>query len=209
LGTTGQNIDAWIADSLQPWQRVFGAHVDEHGYLFGRRPSLADFAFFGGNAAHFTNDPMCIRWTEESSTAVFDHTRSLMVPGTQPLGEWFAGPGDGPVIADGLPTTLVAVLAEAGRHYLPWVASATVDGAATVQFESGPTAEIATTDFLDTARGVLLARYVASRCPELDGVLEQAGILQWFADFTDQATKVPDPRLPPQPADNRPYRGGA
>ena len=69
--------------------------------------------------------------------------------------------------------------------------------------------QIATTDFLDTARGVLLARYVASRCPELDGVLERAGILQWFADFTDQAAEVPDHLLAPQPADNRPYPGGA
>ncbi len=209
LGTTPDNIDAWIADSLQPWQRVFGAHVAEHGFLLGRRPSLADFAFFGGNAAHFTNDPVCIRWTEESSMAVFDHTRSLLIPGSQPLGEWFAGSGDRLITVDDLPATLIEVLAEAGRHYLPWVASATVDGAATVQFESGPTAQIATTDFLDTARGVLLARYVASRCPELDGVLERAGILQWFADFTDQAAEVPDHLLAPQPADNRPYPGGA
>ena len=141
--------------------------------------------------------------------AVFDHTRSLLIPGSQPLGEWFAGSGDRLITVDDLPTTLIEVLAEAGRHYLPWVASATVDGAATVQFESGPTAQIATTDFLDTARGVLLARYVASRCPELDGVLERAGILQWFADFTDQAAEVPDHLLAPQPADNRPYPGGA
>lgn len=37
---------------LKPWQRALSAHLEAQPYLFGARPSLADFALFGGNAAH-------------------------------------------------------------------------------------------------------------------------------------------------------------
>ena len=46
-----RNWDAWIEEVLKPWQRTLSAHLETHPYIFGARPSLADFAFFGGNAA--------------------------------------------------------------------------------------------------------------------------------------------------------------
>ncbi|HEY3833175.1 MAG TPA: glutathione S-transferase N-terminal domain-containing protein [Acidimicrobiia bacterium] len=199
LGTTPENIEAWVLDSLKPWQRAFGAHAQEHGYLLGARPSLADFAFFGGNAAHFVNDPVCVRWSEESP-GVLQHTNALLTAREQHDGDWFD--------VDALPESLFAVLAEAGRHYLPWVARATIDGEAVVEFESGAHARIATTNFLTTARGVMLARYVDARSASLDAILERAGILRWYADYVDQATSVPDPQPVPRPSDNRPYPAG-
>jgi hypothetical protein len=112
LGTTPENVEAWVQESLLPWQRAFGAHVERHGYLFGGRPALADFALFGGNAAHFVNDPVCRRWTECVAPAVVAHTHALMTPRDRRFGAWLD--------ADTLPDTLIALLAEAGRHYLPW-----------------------------------------------------------------------------------------
>ncbi len=199
LGTTTDNIEAWIADSLTPWQQVFGAHVQEHGYLLGTRPAMSDFAFFGGNAAHFVNDPVCLRWSE-AAPGVLHHTNALSTAREHDDGHWFE--------VDELPDSFLAVLAEAGRHYLPWVARATVEGTATVEFESGAVAHISTTNFLTTARGVMLARYVDARSPELDAILDRAGILRWYADYTDQATAVPDPNPIPRPSDNRPYPAG-
>ena len=58
LGVTADTIQLWVDDVLRPWMRVLGAHLARRPYLFGERPSLADFALFGGNAAHFTNDPL-------------------------------------------------------------------------------------------------------------------------------------------------------
>ena len=200
LGTTPGNIDAWVAESLMPWQRALAAHVTAHGYLLGGRPSLADFALFGGNIAHFINDPVCCRWTEESAPAVIPYTHALLRARDGEPGEWFDA-GD-------LPESLVALLAETGRHYLPWVARATREGSAVVRFAQGDDAEIATTTFLTTARGILLARYVEARSPALDAVLERAGILRYFADYADQATAVPDPAQAPRPADNQPFRAG-
>ena len=125
------------------------------------------------------------------------HTSRLLLPHLQQFGDW-SDP-------DALPESFIAVVAEAGRHYLPWVSQATVDGAASVEFADGVVEEIATTNFLTEARGILLARYVAARSGKLDAILDRAGVLKYFADYTDQATAIPDQSNPPQPADNRPY----
>ena len=199
LGTTHENIGAWIDESLKPWQRAFGEHVQQHGYLLGARPAMSDFAFFGGNAAHFANDPVCLRWSEQSP-GVLQHTNALLTAREHDDGEWFD--------VDALPDSFFAVLGEAGRHYLPWVATATVAGEATVEFDGGAVAHIKTTDFLTNARGVMLARYVAARTPQLDAILERAGIVRWYADYVDHATSIPDPVPLPRPTDNRPYPAG-
>jgi glutathione S-transferase len=200
LGTTPANIAAWVGESLLPWQRALATHVQAHGYLLGGRPSLADFALFGGNVAHFVNDPVCRGWMDEEAPAVVDYTHTLMTPRGRPVGDWLE--------AGAVPPTLIALLAETGRHYLPWVARATVDGSAPVRFTEAE-AHIATTNFLSEARGIMLARYVEARSAQLDAVLERAGILQYFAQHTRQATAVPDPMPPPRPADNQPFPAGA
>ena len=67
------------------------------------------------------------------------------------------------------------------------------------------TIEIRSSAFLDNARGVMLARYAEARSPELDAILDAAGVRTYFADHLDQATAVPDSTLPARPTDNRPY----
>ena len=200
LGVTPENIDAWIDEGLKPWLTALSAHVGVDGYLFGARPSIADFAFYGGNAAHFVNDPLCWAWVDEVGPEVAQHTFRLTNPDDETFGDW--------ALAGEVSETLIGVLREAGRHYLPWVAAATVDGQATVEFGSGATAEITATDFVKEARGVMLARYVEARTPAIDDVLDAAGILGHYADHLDQATTIPDPAPRPRPADNRPYPAG-
>jgi glutathione S-transferase len=197
LGVTAENVGTWIDEVLRPWLRVLGAHFAARPYFFGARPSLADFAAFGGNAAHFVNDPLCRRWTDEDGPAVVQHTHRLLEPEDQTFGAWSA--------PDDVPDTLIAVLADAGRLYLPWVARATVDGAAPVAFAAGPTEPVRATPFLIEARATLLGRYVASRSPRLDALLERAGIARYFADHVGQAGPIPDPVPPPRPVQNRPF----
>ncbi len=197
LGVTADNIDAWMSAVVVPWMQALDAHLTDGGYLLGDRPSIADFAVFGANAAHFMGDPYCRELTDEHGPAAVAHTSRLLMPQQQSFGPWLE--------IDDVPDTLIAVIAEAGRHYLPWVAEATVAGAAVVELAPGVTADIASTPFLDGARGVMLARYVAARTPQLDALLERAGVLQYFADYVDQATTVPDVSAGSQPIDNRPY----
>jgi hypothetical protein len=197
LGVTAGTIQLWVDDVLRPWMRVLGAHLAGRPYLFGGRPSLADFALFGGNAAHFVNDPICRRWLEEDGPAVVQHTHRLLEPEDQEFGAW-----DAPAA---VPDTLTAVLAELGGRYLPWVSRACVEGTADVVFANGTRVAVGATDFLRDARATLLARYVESRCARLDAVLEQAGILPFFADHVARAGSIPDYREPPRPALNRPF----
>ena len=51
----------------------------------------------------------------------------------------------------------------------------------------------------------MLARYVDARSASLDAILEQAGVVKFFADHVDQATAIPDVAIAARPAQNRPY----
>ena len=197
LGVTVDNIDAWMTEVVVAWFQKLNAHFAETGYLFGERPSIADFAVFGANEAHFVGDPYCRDLADEHGPEVVKHTTRLLMPQKHEFGPW--------VDTAAIPDTLIAVLAEAGRHYLPWVAEAAETGSAQVEFAAGATANIEATPFLRQARGIMLARYVAARSPELDAILDRAGLLRFFADYTHQATSVPDPAELAQPLDNRPY----
>lgn len=197
LGVTAENVQAWVDHVLRPWMRVLGAHLETRPYLFGARPALADFALFGGHAAHFTNDPLCRRWVDADAPAVVRHTYRLLEPEDQSFGAWDDG-GD-------LPATLRALLADLGRVYLPWVSRACVAGVADAVLAPDVRVTIAATDFLRAARATLLARYRDLRSARLDAVLEEAGILRYFADAVADAGTVPDCREPPRPALNRPF----
>jgi glutathione S-transferase len=198
MGVTAANVGSWVDEVIRPWQRVVGAHLAGHAFFFGSRPALADFALFGANAAHFTNDPLCRLWIEEDAPAAVRHTHRLLQPDDVDFGAWDAG--------DGVPDTLVAVLADLGRLYLPWVSRATREGSAELVFASGQRVSIAATEFLVEARAVLLARYRALRSDALDAVLERAGILRYFEGFMDQAaSSTPEWTRPPRPVLNRPY----
>jgi len=197
LGVTADTIQHWVDDVLRPWFRVLGAHLARRPFLFGGRPSIADFALFGGNAAHFVNDPLCRRWVEADGPAVVQHTHRLLEPEDQEFGAWDD--------ATAVPDTLAAMLAELGKRYLPWVSRACVDGVADLVFEHGARVAVRATDFLRDARATLLARYVESRSARLDTVLARAGILPFFADHVALAGSTPDCREPPRPALNRPF----
>lgn len=197
FGVTEENAQAWMDEILRPWLKVFGNHLENHPYLFGERPSLADFALYGGNAAHFINDPLCRSWVDADGPAVVRHTHRITQPWDQTFGDW-SSPGD-------LPETLIAMLADLGRFYLPWVSRAVDEGGADLVFENGQSITIQATDFLKESRGVLLARYMELRSEALDAILDQAGILGYFADYADRAGIIPDYQSPPRPAENDPF----
>jgi glutathione S-transferase len=197
LGVTPENVHAWVDHVLRPWMRLLGAHLGARPYVLGGRPSLADFALFGGHAAHFTNDPLCRRWVDEDAPAVVEHTHRLLEPEDQTFGAWDD--------AGALPKSLTALLADLGRIYLPWVGRACVEGSAEIVLGPDARVTVAASDFLRDARATLLARYRDLRSARLDAVLDEAGILGFFADALAHAGTVPDHRDPPRPALNRPF----
>lgn len=56
LGITDQTISA-IENSYKAFLDEFSAHLEKHSFLFGARPSLADFSFYGPLYAHLYRDP--------------------------------------------------------------------------------------------------------------------------------------------------------
>jgi glutathione S-transferase len=197
FGVTQENVRSWIDEVFLPWLRVLHAHFQASPFLFGARPSLADFAIFGGDAAHFVADPLCRRWVDDEGPAVVQHTHRLLHAADERWGDWAP--------AAPLPETLLAVLRDMGRLYLPWVSRATLDGAAELAFAGGQRITIAAPPFLRAARAVVLGRYRALRCEALDAVLARAGILSCYADHVAEAGAVPADARPPRPQLNRPF----
>ncbi len=104
----GGDIMEWFGVSLDD----MAAHLEQHAYLLGDRPCVADFALSGGFAAHFANDlwprdfiakrqPEMLEWAERLWNAQAGHET------------WLA--------ADALPDTLAPLFAEIGRRYAPYL----------------------------------------------------------------------------------------
>ena len=113
LGVTEGNIEHWVSDVLRPWMRRLDAHIAQRPYLFGARPSLADFALFGGNAAHFINDPLCRRWISAATALTLSPFTSVMtaVPPrcAKPIAVARPIPEPAPVIRPILPSKRIAI----------------------------------------------------------------------------------------------------
>jgi glutathione S-transferase len=57
LGVTGKTEQAWT-DSMHNMLTILEAHFDEHDYVLGGRPTLADFALLGPLYPHLYKDPV-------------------------------------------------------------------------------------------------------------------------------------------------------
>jgi hypothetical protein len=67
-----------------------------------------------------------------------------------------------------MPDTLIDLLSFPGQQYLPWLVKATrSSGEQVATLGSDATASIASTPFLNVARGVMVARYIEDRNTDL------------------------------------------
>ena len=89
LGVLDGTIDAWMSDVVVPWFDALEAHLGD-GYLLGGRPSLADFAIYGANVAHFVGDPVCRDLVGAHSPDAVAHTHRLSMPQRHTFGDWAA-----------------------------------------------------------------------------------------------------------------------
>lgn len=114
LATGNATIE--LGDDIMPW---FGAllddmatHLEQHAYLLGDRPCVADFVLSGSFAAHFAND----LWPR----AFIAKRQPVMLEWAERL--WSAQAGDETWLADdALPDTLAPLFAEVGRRFAPYL----------------------------------------------------------------------------------------
>jgi glutathione S-transferase len=123
---TGPVIEASYARFLD----AFEAHLRSHAFLLGARPGGGDFAVFGQLTQLATFDPTPMAITATRAPRVFAWVGAVEdLTGLEPTdADWF--------VADTLPATLKAILAEVGRVYAPLLianARAVSTGAAEVE----------------------------------------------------------------------------
>ena len=104
--------------TLDRLQRIFA----ERPFLFGTRPTLADFGFFGSMFRHFSIDPTPSRIMRERAPAVYEwvarlwNARASRLPAAPTASAATATAG-----SDELPAGLGPILDDLGEAYLPYL----------------------------------------------------------------------------------------
>ena len=109
LGVHPETIPG-IEASYQAFLDEFSAHLTHHAYVFGGRPSLADFALIGPLYAHLWRDPKSRDIMEARAPKVADWVHRVNA-GEQ---------GEGELLPDDqIPDTLIPILARQAREQYP------------------------------------------------------------------------------------------
>jgi glutathione S-transferase len=105
-----KDVERHYTDELADLEAVFRRRP----FLFGDRPSLADFGYFASMFRHFGTDPTPARIMRDTAPAVYEWVARLWNARSTTLvgAGWARGAG-------GLPEGLEPLLARAARRYLP------------------------------------------------------------------------------------------
>jgi glutathione S-transferase len=112
-GVTNANrgdIERHYLDELADLEAVFRTRP----FLFGERPSLADFGWFASMFRHFSIDPTPARLMRDRAPAVYEWVARMWNARADRVGEAAWAPTEG-----GLPAGLEPLLERAARRYLP------------------------------------------------------------------------------------------
>jgi glutathione S-transferase len=113
LGIAPQNVAEVEASYLQ-FLKDFEQHLRVHPFLFGSRPSIADFSFYGPLFAHLYRDPASGRLMREHAPGVAAWVERMRTP----------QPRSGDFVADDVvPESLVPLLARMFREQVPVLSS--------------------------------------------------------------------------------------
>ena len=117
LGVVGSNdvTAPVIEDSYRRFLRLFDAHLQKSRFLFGARPSAADFALAGQLTCLALFDPTPAAVTLEESPRIY-----AWVEGIEEL-SGLAIDDDDWIGRDEVPETLAALLGEVGRVHAPFL----------------------------------------------------------------------------------------
>ena len=113
LGVTAENrgdVERHYRDELADLEAVFRLRP----FLFGERPSLADFGYFASMFRHFAIDPTPARIMRNQAPAVYEWVARMWNARAERLGSGAWAPSDG-----GLPQGLAPLFARAARRYFP------------------------------------------------------------------------------------------
>jgi glutathione S-transferase len=181
-GITNANradVERHYTDELADLEAVFSSRP----FLFGDRPSLADFGYFASMFRHFGIDPTPARIMRNTAPAVYEWVARMWNARSTGTGSanWAAD-------ADGLPAGLEPLLARAARRYLPELhanARAVADGRShySVRLDGQEYPQLRAVPFQAWRRAVLqkeLARLPPAAAERARAVLARTGCLEWL-----------------------------
>jgi len=112
-GVTSENradIERHYRDELADLEEVFRVRP----FLFGERPSLADFGYFASMFRHFSIDPTPARLMRNEAPAVYEWVARMWNARAERIGD-----GAWARLDRGVPEGIAPLLKRAGRRYLP------------------------------------------------------------------------------------------
>lgn len=173
------DVERHYHDELADLEAIFRTRP----FLFGERPSMADFGYFASMFRHFGIDPTPARIMRDTAPGVYEWVARMWNARTSRIGNaaWAPAPG-------GVPDGIEPLLARAARRYLPTLHSnaravaegrshhdATLDGKLYPKLPAVP--------FLAWRRAVLqraLAALPADANATACAVLARTGCLEWL-----------------------------
>jgi glutathione S-transferase len=174
-----EDVERHYTDELADLDAVFRRRP----FLFGDRPSLADFGYFASMFRHFSIDPTPARIMRNTAPAVYEWVARMWNARGSHLCSAGWAPCDG-----GLPEGLDPLLARAARRYLPSLhanARAVAERRShySVTLEGKSYAGLRATPFQAWRRTVLqraLADLPADAAASVRAVLTRTGCLEWL-----------------------------
>jgi glutathione S-transferase len=173
------DVERHYTDELADLQSI----LSRRPFLFGARPSLADFGYFASMFRHFGIDPTPSRVMRNTAPAVYEWVARMWNSRATVLGRggWAAD-------ADGLPDGLEPLLARAARRYLPFLdANARAvherHNHYSVTLEGQEYPRLRAVPFQAWRRAVLqqeLLRLAADAANRVRALLARTGCLEWL-----------------------------
>ncbi|MEM1147987.1 MAG: glutathione binding-like protein [Pseudomonadota bacterium] len=158
---------------------ALGQHFEQHAFLLGTRPCLADFALAGASKAHFITDPEPLNWLGKQREMLVDYTERFFADPPPAADNWMA--------EDCVPDTLTVILDYVAETYLNFAAANIAAGASGEKYYEydygfGPT-RARTQKRLNKARLHVqdeLNRMQASHHPEIRELYGRRGFLDYY-----------------------------
>jgi len=181
-GITAENradVERHYTDELADLESVFRRRP----FLFGDRPSLADFGYFASMFRHFGIDPTPSRIMRNTAPAVYEWVARMWNARAAGLGGSAWAP-----LADGLPQGLEPLLERAARRYLPALhanalAVANRRSRYSVTLEGKPYPGLEAVPFQAWRRSVLqreFAQLATDAAAAVRATLARTGCLSWL-----------------------------
>lgn len=186
------DVERHYHDELADLEAIFRLRP----FLFGERPSLADFGYFASMFRHFGIDPTPARIMRDEAPGVYEWVARMWNARSTRIGDapW------APVGNDGLPEGLEPLFERAARRYFPLmhsnalaVAQRQDDHSAALEDKVYP--KLAPVRFQAWRRTVLqkgLADLPPDAAAKVRGVLSRTGVLPWLERDGVLAARYPE-----------------